>query len=92
MWWRSLPAGQQRNSVGGGSLAEQNDEWLIGKRYMRLELLRQAQQVGSKAKEVEEKSEVAEQQMWLNQLSLRWEIVVHYLISRAVKGAGKWHS
>ena len=47
--------------LGGNVLAEQNDEWLIGKRYVGLELLKQVQQVGSKAKETEEISEMVEQ-------------------------------
>jgi len=45
----------------GAVLAEQNDEWLIARRYMGLELLKQAQQVGSKAEETEEVGEMVEQ-------------------------------
>jgi len=36
----------------GALLAEQNEEWLIGKWYMSLELLEQAQQVGTKKEEI----------------------------------------
>jgi len=45
----------------GAVLAEQNDEWLIARRYMGLELLKQAQQVGSKAEETEEVGEMVQQ-------------------------------
>jgi transposase-like protein len=43
----------------GAVLAEQNDEWLITKRYMGMELLEQAQQVGLNEKE--EERELVEQ-------------------------------
>ena len=45
----------------GAVLAEQNDEWLIGRRYMGVELLEQAQQVGTKEEKSEEESEMVEQ-------------------------------
>jgi putative transposase len=43
----------------GAVLAEQNDEWLITKRYIGMELLEQAQHVGLGDKE--EESELVEQ-------------------------------
>ncbi len=45
----------------GAVLAEQNDEWMIAKRYMGVELLQQAQQVGNSGEKAEEKSEMIEQ-------------------------------
>lgn len=42
-------------------LAEQNDEWLIAKRYMGVELLEQAQQVGTKEEKTEEESKMVVQ-------------------------------
>ena len=45
----------------GAVLAEQNDEWLIGRRYMGVELLERAQQVGTKEEKSEEESEMVEQ-------------------------------
>jgi putative transposase len=45
----------------GAVLAEQNDEWLISKRYMGLELLEQARKVGTKVEKAEEESEMVEQ-------------------------------
>jgi putative transposase len=43
----------------GAVLAEQNDEWLITKRYIGMELLEQAQQVGLNEKQ--EEKELVEQ-------------------------------
>jgi len=45
----------------GAVLAEQNDEWLIAKRYMGVELLEQAQQVGSNKEKTEEENRLVEQ-------------------------------
>jgi transposase-like protein len=45
----------------GAVLAEQNDEWLIARRYMGVELLKQAQQVGSNEEKTEEETRMVEQ-------------------------------
>jgi len=45
----------------GAVLAEQNDEWLITKRYIEVELLEQAEQVGSNEKNKEEERELVEE-------------------------------
>ncbi len=45
----------------GAVLAEQNEEWMIVRRYMGVELLKQAQQVGNNEEKTDEESRMVEQ-------------------------------